>query len=361
MFTKSSLSVARTLLVRGSSMLSVILFCGIFQLDLLAQEANSNGEKPLDYAIVIHGGAGSSPGNFSPERNAQRRASMEQALKIGVGILKEGGSSLDAVEAVVRFLEDDPQFNAGKGAVFNAQGKHELDASIMDGRNRASGAITGVTTVKNPIGLARKVMTQTRHILFSSQGAERFADEVGVERVDNEYFDTPATRKAWEDFQQRDPSESQQLSLLHMENGSYQGTVGCCALDQSGNLAAATSTGGLMNKQFGRVGDTPIIGAGTYADNQTCAVSCTGIGEQFMRNAIAYDVAARLNYQGQSLEQAIDAILNRTLRPGDGGIIAVDRNGNIVMQYNTDGMARAAADSTGKFEVLWDQDTSPDK
>ena len=317
--------------------------------------------KPKRYAIAIHGGAGSNPNIFSDAQNDRRRASMTQALQIGNDILKNGGSSLDAVEQVVRFLENDPQFNAGVGAVFNAAGSHELDASIMDGKNQACGAVAGVSTVENPISLARKVMTHTPHVLLAGAGAEAFAKEMKVPLVKPSHFDTSATQKQWNTRQTQIKNLKQigqlqtlkQLDSLDQVTGSYHGTVGCVALDVHGNLAAATSTGGLSGKKFGRVGDSPIVGAGTFANNETCAVSCTGKGEQYIRHAVAYDVAARIKYAGQTVDQAVKTILTKTLNRGDGGIIAVDKAGKITMQYNTGGMARAAADSNGRFEVLW--------
>ena len=317
--------------------------------------------KPNRYAIAIHGGAGSNPKIFSDAQNDRRRTSMEKALQIGTDILKNGGTSLDAVEQVVRFLENDPQFNAGVGAVFNAAGSHELDASIMDGKNQACGAVAGVSTVENPISLARKVMTNTPHVLLAGAGAEAFDKEMKVPLVKPSHFDTSATRKRWNKRQTQIKNLKQigqletrkQVEPLDQVTGSYHGTVGCVALDVHGNLAAATSTGGLSGKKFGRVGDSPIVGAGTFANNETCAVSCTGKGEQYIRHAIAYDVAARIKYAGQTVDQAVKTILTKTLNHGDGGIIAVDKAGKITMQYNTGGMARAAADSNGRFEVLW--------
>ena len=282
-----------------------------------------------DYAIVIHGGAGQTSQN-KPWLAARQKA-LGDALDAGTKILKNGGSSLDAVETVVRMLEDSPYFNAGKGAVVNAQGEHELDACIMDGRNRACGAVGGVRTVKNPISLARLVMTQTKHVLLVSEGAESFAEQMSMKReqiqmVPNSYFDT-------DDQKKRKPTK--------------MGTVGCVALDKAGNIAAATSTGGLSGKKFGRVGDTPIAGAGTFADNATCGVSCTGVGEDFIRNAVAFSVSARMSFKGESLATAVEALLADKEHPLDGGMIALDKEGNIVMRFNTPSMARAAADSTG--------------
>lgn len=295
------------------------------------------------YAIVIHAGAGSSPTN--DKWRTEKTAALQQALTKGIQILQSGGTSLDTVEAVVRILEDSPYCNAGKGAVFNAAGTHELDATIMDGRDRSTGAVGGVTTIKNPISLARRVMTDTRHVLLVTSGAEQFADgfadDARIERVPNSYFSTDLRRVQFERIQQqRQQSESDSM-----------GTVGCCALDTHGNLAAATSTGGLSNKKFGRLGDSPIAGAGTYADNRTCAVSCTGIGEDFIRNSVARDMSARMEYLGVSADKAADAILSGKEHLVRGGIIAVSQDGQIVMRFNTESMARAAADSRGRHEV----------
>ncbi len=304
--------------------------------------AQSDSEVPtVEYAIAIHGGAGKAPAT-DPWRKG-RAKTLENALRIGQGILEGGGKSLDTVEAVIRVLEDSLYFNAGKGAVFNAVGAHELDASIMDGSNRACGAVGGVRTVRNPISLARLVMTNTRHILLATDGAERFADEMRqhgkIERVPNDYFSTEHRK--------------QELQRVRdaISAGNSLGTVGCVALDRAGNLAAGTSTGGLVNKKFGRLGDSPIVGAGTFADNQTCAVSCTGTGEDFMRNAVAFDVSARMEYRGTSLQDAVQKVLHMPKRPVRGGIIAVGKHGEIAMQFNTQGMARAAADSRGRWEI----------
>jgi len=297
----------------------------------------------VEYALALHGGAGGDWVRLTAEEQMAVKQSLEEALQLGQNILAEGGASLDAVEQVIRYLEDDPQFNAGKGAVFNSTGGHELDASIMDGRDRGCGAVAGVKTIKNPISLARLVMTKTRHVLLSGDGADQFGERMGVERVDQKYF-----------WAQRRFDEWQRVRREQADD--HQGTVGCVALDKQGNLAAGTSTGGRTNKLFGRVGDSPIVGAGTYADNRTCAVSCTGVGEQFIRHAIAYDVSARMEYLQQPLDQSVAHLLTQVLQPGEGGIIAVTHEGQITMQFNTSAMARAAADSTGKFEVALGKD-----
>lgn len=301
--------------------------------------AEPNGK----YAIVIHGGAGKPPATNNARE--KRIAVLQQALNTGTGLLKGGASSLDTVERVVRILEDSPAFNAGKGAVFNAAGNHELDATIMDGRDRSVGAVGGVTTVKNPVSLARRVMTDTRHVLLANQGADQFADEYAndpmIQRVPNHYFSTEHQRQRLERTKKQE-NQSATDSI---------GTVGCVALDIHGNLAAATSTGGLNNKKFGRLGDSPIAGAGTFADNASCAVSCTGIGEDFIRNSVAYDVAARMRYRGDGLDKAIRDILEGKQHRVRGGIIAVGRDGLIAARFNTEGMSWAAADSDGRHEV----------
>lgn len=317
-----------------------LLLFSATQLNTTRVEAQETNAK---YAIVIHGGAGGVPkAEGWPEG---REKVLEEALSTGTKMLKSGASSLDTVEAVVRILEDSPYFNAGKGAVFNAAETHELDATIMDGRDRSVGAVGGVTTVKNPITLARRVMTDTPHILLATAGAEQFADEYTddpmIQRVPNSYFSTDYRRESLRKAQQKQKQKDEDKI----------GTVGCVALDTHGNLAAATSTGGLNNKKFGRLGDSPIPGAGTYADNETCAVSCTGVGEDFIRNAVAYDMSARMKYRDETVEKAAATILADKQHPVRGGIIAVSGDGTIVMQFNTKAMARAAADSTGRHEV----------
>ena len=328
-----------------------------------AENVGSDTNQKLKYSIAIHGGAGSSPKIFSKESVKSRRESMRKALEIGVEVLKNNGTSLEAVEKVILFLEDDPQFNAGVGAVFNAVGSHELDASIMNGRDLSCGAVAGVSTIKNPISLARMVMTDTRHVMLAGPGAEEFGKKMNVDLVAPSHFDTEATKAAFERNKPKKGASknSNKLDMLNVDVGSYQGTVGCVALDMHGNLAAGTSTGGLSNKQFGRVGDSPVVGAGTYADNKTCAVSCTGHGEQYIRNAVAYDVSAQMKYRNYSAKQAVDDVLTNRLKPGAGGIIAVDKDGNIVMEFSTGGMARAAADSSGRFDVHWGENLKEEK
>jgi beta-aspartyl-peptidase (threonine type) len=301
------------------------------------------------WAIALHGGAGVIERDALGTEKAEHLAALDRALSIGVDVLKSGGTSLDACERVVRALEDDPHFNAGRGAALNERGVHELDAGIMDGHTLACGAVTGVRTVKNPITLARGVMEKTRHVLIAGDGAEEFATKLGVERVPNEYFTTPARRKMLEETLR----EKQGASAA--APASTYGTVGCVALDLHGNLAAATSTGGLTGKKPGRVGDTPIFGAGTFADNRTCAVSGTGTGEQFIRHSVARSISDRMLLARETSEEAARFVVFKTLSPDDGGVIVVDRDGNIVMVYNSDGMFRACANSHGRRDVkIWE-------
>lgn len=277
--------------------------------------------------LVIHGGAGAMPrASMTAAKEKAYRAGLEAALDAGYAILERGGTSLDAVVEVVRILEDDPQFNAGRGAVLNHLGLAELDASLMDGRTLAAGAVASVAHVKNPILLARLVMEKSPHVLLIGAGAEEFALENGVGLVPNTYFHT----------------EHRKLQLEQVQKKQTLGTVGAVALDRAGNLAAATSTGGMEDKRFGRVGDSPIIGAGTYADNAACAVSGTGHGEYFIRAAVAHDVCARAAYGGMTLGDAAREVIHRKLKGmgGTGGVIALDPRGNVVMEFNTEGMFR---------------------
>lgn len=301
------------------------------------------------FAIVLHGGAGGEPETWSEDYKQRRRASLAAALDAGTKVLAAGGSSLDAVERVVQIMEDDPMFNAGRGCVLNEQGEHELDASIMDGRNLACGAVAGVKRAKNPISLARRVMTDTRHVLLTSSGADQFAEALGIPLADADYFKTDEQIAAWKAWKAK--QEAQKKQGARPSSKGYLGTVGCVAIDSQGNIAAGTSTGGLMGKRWGRVGDSPIIGAGTYASNETCGVSCTGTGEEFIRHNVAADMSARLRYTSQSLSQAATTIIDDILPDDCGGLIAIDKNYAIVTHFNTAAMARAWADSTGKREI----------
>ncbi|MBZ0198255.1 MAG: isoaspartyl peptidase/L-asparaginase, partial [Ignavibacteriaceae bacterium] len=288
------------------------------------------------YTIVIHGGAGNINKEMPDSVKQNYYNSLKEALVIGKSILHGGGSSLDAVEKVINYLEDNPLFNAGKGAVYTAEGKHELDASIMNGKDLSCGAVAGVTTIKNPISLARLVMEKSQHVLFFGDGAEQFGKKMGVAFVNNSFFDTE------ERFEQLKKAEEK-----------IKGTVGCVAIDKNGNIAAGTSTGGMTNKMHGRIGDSPIIGAGNYANNTTCGVSATGTGELFIRNNVAFNISALMEYKGFTLQQAAEEMINKRLPKGAGGIIAVDKNGNYSFVFSTTGMFRAAANSNGVFEVKY--------
>lgn len=315
---------------------NLIVFCFFIQFSQHSFSQTSSAEK---YTIVIHGGVGTISKDMPDSIKNEYLKSLSLALNIGKNILESGGTSLDAVEQTVRFLEDDPKFNAGRGAVYTSEGTFELDASIMDGRDLSCGAVAGVKTVKHPISLARLVKEKTTHVLLAGEGADKFGSEMKVEIVPNQYFSTPQRLKQWNDL---------------IKNQS-KGTVGCVALDKYGNLAAATSTGGIVNKMAGRVGDSPIIGAGTYADNQSCAVSCSGKGELFIMNCAAYDVSALMKYKGYTLKIAAEEVINKKITNGDGGLIAVDKDGNYTMVFNTNGMFRGAANSSGIFEVkIWE-------
>ncbi|MGZ0170553.1 MAG: cyanophycinase [Planctomycetales bacterium] len=301
------------------------------------------------WAIAIHGGAGTVSSDASPEEVQAWRDGLRLALEKCRTIVKGGGTGLDAVEATIRMLEDNSMFNAGKGAVFNSAGAHELDASIMDGRTLDGGAVAGVTTVRNPIGLARLVMNRTRHVLLSGPGAEQFATEQNVDRVKNTYYSTERRRESWNRVREREAEKP--VSRISPAQPWQYGTVGCVVLDVHGNLAAGTSTGGLTNKKFGRVGDSPILGAGTYADNDTCAVSATGTGEQFIRHTVAAQISQLMRHRRWTLKQSADYVLKQRLNKGDGGVIAIDRDGNIEWVFTSPGMFRAAADSAGRFDV----------
>lgn len=311
----------------------IILFVLIFTISLNAQ-TNSN-----KYTIVIHGGAGGFSPNSPDSLKNLYLNSLREALKIGENILKNGGTSLDAVEKVINYLEDNHLFNAGKGAVFTTEGKHELDASIMNGKDLSSGAVAGVTLIKNPISLARLVMEKTDNVLFAGKGADELGIKFGLPVVHNSYFHT----------------EEQYKEFLKGSVKKYAGeTVGCVAIDNYGNIVAGTSTGGRNFKLPGRVGDSPIIAAGNYADNNTCGVSATGIGELFIKNSVAYNISALMRFKGLSLKEACEEMMYKVLPEGAGGIIAVDKNGNYQMLFTTNAMFRGVANSNGLFEVaIW--------
>src|SRR6266481_1674569 len=306
------------------------------------------------FGIAIHGGAGTiERANMTPEKEREYRAGLERALRAGYDILKHGGSSLDATEAAVRVLEDDPHFNAGKGSVFTSAGTNEMDAAIMDGKTLAAGAVAALKHVKNPISLARLVMEKSGHVMMDGEGAEAFAKENGIELVDQKYF---FTQDRWDALQNIKAAEKHRTGragkAVLITDQDRHGTVGAVALDKNGNLAAATSTGGTTNKRPGRVGDTPIIGAGTYANNATCAVSATGDGEYFIRAGVAHEVSALIEYRGMKLQEAAQMALDAVEKLGGaGGLIAIDKNGEIALPFNTNGMYRGYVDPNGKFVV----------
>jgi len=313
-------------------------------------------QRKAEFSIVIHGGAGTiKRENISPEKEAEYSKKLEEAIRVGYDILKNGGTSINAVEKTINILEDSPLFNAGKGAVFTHEGTNEHDASIMDGSNLNAGASSGTKTVKNPINLARAVMEKSPHVMLSGSGAEIFANENGLEIVDPSYF---FTEKAMKSLELVKASEEKKLASFYNEDikDSKFGTVGCAALDKHGNLAAGTSTGGMTNKRWGRIGDAPIIGAGTYANNATCAVSSTGWGEYFIRGMVAHDISALMEYKGLTLTEAAKTVIQTKLPEigdgaGSGGIIAVDKNGNMIMEFNTSGMYRATMNDQGVLYV----------
>ncbi|MDP8985336.1 MAG: isoaspartyl peptidase/L-asparaginase [Pseudomonadota bacterium] len=299
------------------------------------------------YGLALHGGAGTLPrSDMGREQEARYRAGLSDALQAGYAVLEAGGTSLDAVTRTITLLEDDPSFNAGRGAVFTLDGRNELDASIMDGTTLRAGAVCGLTRIKNPIALARTVMEHSDYVLLSGTGAEDFANSHGFEFVPDSYFFTPARWQQLERIRSGDTS----LSALTI---SHVGTVGAVALDARGRLAAGTSTGGMTGKRYGRIGDSPIIGAGTYADDRACAVSATGHGEIFIRAAVAHDIYARMRYGGRDLASAVREVVREELSAlrGEGGVVAIDRDGEIAMEFNSEGMFRACRRAGAEPEI----------
>ena len=327
-----------------SFLVSIILFgCSI------NQERDN-----IKFGIVIHGGAGTIlKKNMSNEMELMYLDQLEQAVKIGYDIIKKNGDGKKAVEKTINFLEDSPLFNAGKGAVLTSDGTVELDASFMDGESLNAGAVASVKFIKNPISAAIKVMSDSPHVMLSGRGADNFAKEQGLEIVDQNYFITKRRKRSLEKI--KDIEKAEKVSDNYHEEliNSKIGTVGCVVLDKKGNLYAGTSTGGMTNKKFNRIGDVPIIGAGTYANNKTCAVSATGWGEFFIRNVVAHDISALMEYKGMTVEDASKEVIHKKVAKlgGDGGVIAIDKNGNIAMEMNTSGMYRAHIDSDGKITV----------
>ncbi len=312
----------------------------VLSLMLLAGQALA-----VEPVLVLHGGAGVEKAGLTPQDQAAARAAMESALRAGHAVLARGGSAVEAVAATITVLEDSPQFNAGKGAVFTHDGKNELDAAIMDGSTGNAGTVAGVHRIKNPIQLARTVMDRSKHVMLVGEGAERFAQEQGVSLVDPAYF---RTDKRWKQLQKALKEEASGQAHADLETAKHFGTVGALALDTQGRLAAGTSTGGMTNKRYGRVGDSPIIGAGTYANSQ-CAVSGTGWGEYYIRAVAAYDICARMKYAGQSLDQAAEAVIDEQIPKagGNGGAIALDAKGNVAFPFNTEGMYRGRIGGDG--------------
>ena len=328
---------------------ALVAMASILTVSTAATAAPSAAEQPATprrLAIAIHGGAGViAREQLGADGGAAYRQGLEAALDAGYAVLEAGGSSLDAVTTAVRLLEDNPLFNAGRGAVLAHDGRAYLDASIMSGKDLSAGAVTGVTTVRHPIDLARRVMEDSPHVMLSGEGAEEFAGLKGLERVPNDWFITPTRRQQLDRVLQGRSAPRNELQGL--------GTVGAVAVDARGDVAAATSTGGMTNKRWGRIGDAPIIGAGTYANNASCAVSATGHGEYFIRSVVAYDICALVEYRGWSLERAAKEVVQGKLvqRGGEGGIIAVDPQGNLVLEFNSPGMFRGLRDSSGRRKV----------
>jgi len=303
-------------------------------------------------AIVIHGGAGTIlKENMSDEKEQAIKLKLTQAINAGYKVLVNGGTSTDAVIAAINIMEDSPLFNAGIGAVYTAQGKHELDASIMRGNDLQAGAVAGVSHVKNPINAAKEVMLNSPHVLLSNLGADKFAKQQGLDTVDNSYFDTEYRFEQWQAIQHK---KEVSLSEDSLKSDHKFGTVGAVAIDKDGNIAAGTSTGGMTNKAFGRIGDSPIIGAGTYADNRSCGISATGHGEYFIRYAVAHDICARVLYKDISLQQSANEVINQQLKKvgGDGGIVGLDNKGRPVMTFNTAGMYRGFKTESSETEVF---------
>lgn len=325
------------------------------EIPISKSETENKGQNPTNFGIVIHGGAGTIlKENMSDSLEKAYTLKLEEAIRTGHEILRNGGTAMEAVTKTINIMEDSPLFNAGKGAVFTHEETNELDASVMDGATLNAGAVAGVTQIKNPIDLALSVMNDSPHVMLSGKGAETFAQEQGFELVDPSYF---YTENRFQSLQRVKERESKKVAYNTFEDSfikdSKFGTVGCAALDKNGNLAAGTSTGGMTNKRWNRIGDAPIIGAGTYANNATCAVSSTGWGEYFIRAMVAHDISAMMEYGGSSLKDAAAEVIQKKVPElgGDGGIIAIDKNGNVSMEFNTAGMYRAHMNAEGELVV----------
>ena len=329
----------------------LFLMVGALLMNAAADAQTPAAERP-EWRLVIHGGAGViERGRLTPEKEREIRAGLDRALQAGSAILERGGSALDAVEATARVLEDDPNFNAGRGSVFTYQGTIEMDASIMDGRTRAAGAVTGVTATKNPITLARAVMERSPHVFLSREGADEFSRLQGLEQAPPEYFQTPERRRQLEELRARPSADYFDIDIKY-------GTVGAVALDRHGHVAAATSTGGLTGKRWGRIGDSPIVGAGTYADDRACAVSSTGAGEYFIRVGVAHEICARMRMDGESPQAAADAVMAEVLAlGGTGGVIVVTPRGEAAFSFNTPGMYRGESSPAGRSVAIYGDET----
>ncbi|WP_139853988.1 isoaspartyl peptidase/L-asparaginase family protein [Aequorivita sinensis] len=314
------------------------------------------GSKEDVFGIVIHGGAGTIlKENMSDSLEAAYKEKLKEAISIGHEILKNGGTSLEAVTKTINVLEDSPLFNAGKGSVFTHDATNELDASIMDGATLNAGAVAGVKHIKNPIDLAKDVMQKSEHVMLYGAGAEEFAQSLGYKMMDTTYFYTKSRYESLQRILEKEKTiNTEKISFQdpYIKNSKF-GTVGCAALDKHGNLASGTSTGGMTNKRWNRIGDAPIIGAGTYANNATCAVSSTGWGEFFIRSVVAYDISALMEYKGMSLQDAAKEVIHKKVPAlgGDGGIVAIDKDGNVAMEFNTAGMYWASMNAEGELEI----------
>lgn len=340
--------------------IAMFLLIGCKNEERSTAESMNSSEDSLEieknFGIVIHGGAGTIlKENMSASLEAAYKAKLKEAISVGHEILKNGGTSLEAVTHTINVMEDSPLFNAGKGAVFTHEGSNELDASIMDGGTLDAGAVAGIKHIKNPIDLARDVMQKSEHVMLYGSGAEEFAQTLGYKMMDTSYFYTKNRYESLQRVLKKEKSKNEKKVSFEdpfIKNSKF-GTVGCAALDKHGNLAAGTSTGGMTNKRWNRIGDAPIIGAGTYANNTTCAVSSTGWGEYFIRSVVAYDISAVMEYKGMSLQDAAREVIQKKVPAlgGDGGIVAIDKDGNVAMEFNTAGMYRASMNSEGELVI----------
>lgn len=340
------------------SILLVVVLGSIISCDQNQPEPKSvsHPKEGKNFGLVIHGGAGTIlKKNMSDSLERAYRLKLEEAIRKGHDILGKGGTSMEAVTAAINIMENSPLFNAGKGAVFTNQETNELDASVMDGQTLNAGAVSGVTNVKNPIDLAVAIMDKSAHVMLSGKGAEQFAKEQGIEQVDPSYFYTQNRFESLQKVKEREKRDTKKLAFAEdpfIKSTKY-GTVGCAALDKHGNLAAGTSTGGMTNKRYNRIGDAPIIGAGTYANNATCAVSSTGWGEYFIRAMVAHDISALMEYKGLSLQEASREVIQKKLTDlgGTGGIVAIDHMGEVALEFNTEGMYRAHMNGDGELTI----------